>query len=223
MASIVKANSSLTAGGLAVIKRSFSTQKEGKLNYSVTYVCLSQFQHQNASRFQTGSNPPTPFLSALGALKIKDTPTLYDLQTEVSNGLCYFTASYVSVGDSESSFSVTETSDQRSFQASETKTVTTGTPGFLTENEATDTISFDYISLSATVSSNNRDLPNVGSSGVGAIFNIRKARTFSGGGTFQGAGSVSYEKTTILSTSSTRNSDGTYTYSRTSSGVVVAD
>jgi hypothetical protein len=221
MAAIVKANSSLTAGSLAVLKRTFSTSREGRLSYLAEYVCLSNFARNHAGKFVTGAIPPTPLPAIVSQLQIKDNPTLYDLQTETINGLTYFRATYSAVGSGEGSFTVTESSDQRSFQGSKSKIITTGTSGFQTENPVIDNLSFDYISTSVTVSSQNSTLPQARSGSVGKKFNIRITRTFAiGGGTITG-GYVGTVGSTIESTSSTRNSDGTYTFSRTSTGIYI--
>lgn len=240
MAAIVKANSSLTSGGLAVLKRAYSTDKDGKLTYSADYVCLAAYAQRHASRFRTNSAPPTAVPQPVGQLQIAESPRMVDVQIETINGLTYFRAVYVAAGDGDASYSITETSEQRNFQASETKSVTTGPPGFRTVNEATDFISFDYMSTSVTVSSNNQrlillgdriflpDPANPGRSiggpraSAGPPFNTRRTRSYTGGSTFQNQGRVIYSATVVSSTASTRNSDGTTTYSATSTGIYIA-
>jgi hypothetical protein len=221
MAAIVKANSSLTAGGLVVLRRAFSTSREGRLSYSADYLCLPAFARNHAPKFITGAVPPTPLPSVVSQLQIKDNPTLYDLQTETVNGLTYFRAMYSAVGTGQASFSVTTSSDQRSFQGSKNRIITTGPPGFQTDNPVTDTLSFDYISTSVTVSSQNQSLIAAQSGSVGERLNIRATRTFAIGNNIIDGGYVGTIGSTIESTSSTRNSDGTYTFSRTSTGIYI--
>lgn len=221
MASIVKANANLTAGGLAVLKRTFSTDREGKLTYSADYVCLSQFTNSHARKFRTGATPPTPLPASIAALRIVEVPKLYDLQTDTINGLTYFRATYVAVGDSEASYSITESTDWRSFQGSVSRVIVTGPPGFLTDNPVTDTLSFDYISKTSTVTSQNRNAPQGPIGSVSGRYNERRTRTFAiGGGTIEG-GRVPTGVQSVRTSQSTRNSDGTYTYSQTASGIYV--
>jgi hypothetical protein len=220
MSAIVKANNRLATGGLAVIKRSFTADKDNKVTYTAEYVCLAQFADANAQRFRKNSQPPTPIPASMQRLGIVEVPKLYDVTSETLNGLTYFRATYVAVGDSNSSFSVTRSSDQRSFQGSQTKTITTGPTGFLTENVVTDTLTFDYISITATASSTNQNLPGV-SGGVGGKFNERRTRTFATGGGTVAGGSVNVGTARVTSSSQTRNSDGTFTFTRTSSGIYV--
>ena len=81
MAAIVKANPSLTAGGLAVLRRQYSTTDDGTLTYEADYVCLAQFANNHIGKFRTGAQPPTPIPASMSLLRLDKTPTLYDFQT----------------------------------------------------------------------------------------------------------------------------------------------
>jgi hypothetical protein len=95
MASIVKAKNSLNNGGLAVLKRTFSTADGGQVNYRADYACLSQFANNHTRKFLSGSQPPTSIPSAMLLLNLSEPPALNDLQTETTNGMTYFRASYM--------------------------------------------------------------------------------------------------------------------------------
>ena len=94
MSAIVKANASLTAGGLAVLRREYSTTDDGTLNYAADYCCLSQFANNHIGKFRTGAQPPTAIPASMSQLRIDGTPKLYDLTTNTQNGLTYFNARY---------------------------------------------------------------------------------------------------------------------------------
>lgn len=214
MAAIVKANSSLTAGGLAVLKRSFSTQKDGRLNYVAEYVCLPAFARNHAAKFITGAVPPTPLPAVVSQLQIRNNPTLYDLQTETINGLTYFRATYSAQGAGEASNSITTSTEQRSFQSSRSEGVAVAVESFTT--------TFDYMSTSVTVNSANSEIAARPGS-VSAPFNRVETQTVFGS-TFTFKGNqvpLKATATLIVGTSSTRNSDGTFTFSKTSTGIYV--
>jgi hypothetical protein len=219
MAAIVKANSTLANGGLAVLKRSFSTEREGKLTYSAEYVCLPQFARNHAAKFITGSFPPTALPAIISDMQIRERPTLYDLQTETINGLTYFRATYSAAGSSEQSLTVTTSSEQRSFSASLRRRITTGPSGFRTTNIINDSISFEYISNSVTVSSVNRSVTAQKGS-VGARFNVIINTDFANVGVSY-IPSIPTLATTVESSSRSKNSDGSFTNSITSSGIYV--
>ena len=235
MAAIVKANPSLANGGLVVLKRSVTAEQEGRIIYRVDYCSLSQFSSTHTPKFRTGATPPTPLPQSLGQLNAKSAPKLFDFTTETEHGLTYYRASYSAEGTGEASFSITTSSEQRSFQKTAGGTIiayrradpTTGSGAF-TSNPipVTYSVAFDYISTSVTRSSRNRDLPQVGGGSVGETFNFSQSRVLDSGGDIaegllvrEVSGGVDFTASTINSTSSTRNSDGTYTYSSTSTGI----
>lgn len=221
MAAIVKANSTLTAGGLVVLKRNFSASESGQMNYSAEYLCLAQFASRQTPFFRTGSQPPTPLPANMLLLQLTKTPTLVDLQTQTSNGLTYFTATY-SAGV-ETDVTITESSEIRNFSYTVKFPVgfTRRTPRydhigkrqlqadavFVQTGEQVVTYSYDYVSITATASSKNTTLPNV-RGGIGAKFN------------FNGNGNLAGRQTLIETVSKTKNSRGEYTYNKSSSGII---
>jgi hypothetical protein len=204
MAAIVKANTSLTAGGLAILKRTFATTDRGQVTYSADYVCLAQFAANYAPRFRSGAEPPTPIPSSMLLLNLTRTPTLVDLQTETVSGLTYFKAQY-SAGV-ETDLVITTTSETRSVAW---RTIT---------NDLTRASSFDYISVSVTATGTNQTIPVV-RGGVGAIFNTRNVNVSS----IENNRLPNVARKTIESTRQTRTQRGDYENSVTSSGVYEAE
>jgi hypothetical protein len=210
MAAIIKANSTLTSGGLVVMRRSFVTSDDGSMRYSVDYCCLERFANQWTPFFRTRANPPTRLPSEMLQLNLTKTPELYDLTLETVNGLTYFKAAY-SAGVSTEVI-ITEDSDVRNFTITTTRDVgySVSTPGtingstsFVKTGEETVTNSFDYISVTVTAQSKNTNLPRV----QGRIEPIAPI-------------SYSYRTQLINRSSKTRSSRGEYTYSFSSSGVI---
>ena len=222
MAAIVKANSSLTAGGLAVLKRNFTTSDDGLMTYFVEYCCLSQFAARYTPNFRTGAQPPTALPANMLQLQLTKTPTLYDLQTETLNGLTYFRATYSAGVPTD--ITITETSDVRNvsfpitYPAGTSVTlptyglggITGTTTSFVTTGIETITGSFDYVSYSVTATAKNAALPTVRGY-VGDAFNfvnvIRVETALA---------------TTIETSSKTKNNRGEFTFSKTSTGVYTA-
>jgi hypothetical protein len=224
MAAIVKANSTLSAGNLAVLKRSFTTTDDGLMTYFVEYCCLSQFASRWTANFKTGAVPPTPLPANMLQLQLTKTPTLYDLQTENLNGLTYFRASYSAGVPTD--VTITESSDIRNISwpvtyptgYSITVPFTTGgQTSFVTTGDETLTASFDYISVSVTATAKNTALPAVRGytekifNGVNVILSSVELGIYS-----------NITKSTLETTSKTKNKRGEYTYSLTSTGVYLA-
>lgn len=222
MSALVKANASLTAGNLAVLKRSFVTTDDGTMRYSVDYICLSAYATKWTPFFRTRAQPPTPLPAAMLQLNLTKTPELYDLTTETMNGLTYFKATY-SAGVSTEVI-ITEESDLRNFTVTVTRdvgvNVTTpfsmnGSTTFVKQGEETITESFDYISVTVTAESKNTNLPRV----QGRVESI----TSKGSDTMffvVGGKAVLPSVRLINKTSKSRTSRGEYTYSLSSSGTI---
>jgi len=208
MAAIVKANASLMAGGLSVIKRSFTTADDGSMNYDVEYCCLSQFAIKWAPFFRTRAQPPTSLPAALLQLNLTKTPELFNLSTETLNGLTYYRANY-SAGVSTEVI-ITEESDTRNFTVSTNQQVgfwvtTPGTIGggsnsFVQSGERTVTTTIDYISVTVTAESKNTNLPAIQGrvEGVGGRYKVKL----------------------VERTSKRRDSRGEFTFSKSSSGTI---
>lgn len=217
MASIVKANASLTAGGLAVLRRQYSTTDDGTLNYEADYVCLSQFANNHIGRFRTGAQPPTPIPASMSLLRLDKTPTLYDFQTRTENGLTYFNGRYTAASADAGEVITTETQEQRNFSAVVTGTIRTPISGFggLSTVTGDVNVSFDYISTTVRVEAKNPlTLPNVEGS-VGFPFNVSVGLINNQTPTVLGQ----YRASVIETESKTRSSRGTYTYTKSSSGI----
>lgn len=217
MASIVKANPSLTAGGLAVLRRQYSTTDDGTLNYEADYVCLSQFANNHIGRFRTGAQPPTQIPASMSLLRLDKTPTLYDFQTRTENGLTYFNGRYTAASADAGEVITTETQEQRNFSATVRGSVRIGvsSAGNTLTSEGDVNVSFDYISTTVRVEAKNpRVLPEVKGS-VGFPFNKSVSQI---------SGIVpllvgKWRASTVETESTTRSSRGTYTYTKSSSGI----
>lgn len=210
MAAIVKANPSLTAGGLAVLRRSFTTNDDGTMRYEADYCCLSQYAIRWMPSFRTKAQPPTALPAALLQLQLAKTPELYDLQTETANGLTYFKAVYSAGVTTE--VIITEESDVRNFTVTTNRAVgynvstpgtTNGSTTFVETSTETVTESYDYVSVTVTAEAKNANLPQV----VGRVEPIGRLPW-------------GYKPTTIDRTSKTRSSRGEYTFRKSSSGII---
>ena len=212
MASIVKANSNLTNGGIAVIRESINASDEGTIVFNVEYVCLAVYANRWIGRFRMKSTPPTVLPAALAVLTTRGVPTLYDVDIHTENGLTYFNAQYSSGMLSE--VVVTETEEQRTCSGTALIQYTSQNGfGGTTRLNLARNVSFDYISKSVTVSAKNATLPKI-DGGVGAIFNINVSGPGANSGTFMGA-----RQRLIVTNQKTQSSRGEYTYSRTSTGI----
>ena len=216
MASIVKANSSLTSGGLAVLRREYSTTDDGTLNYLADYCCLSQFANNHIGKFRTGAQPPTAIPASMSRLRIDGAPKLYDLTTSTQNGLTYFNARYSAASLDPGEVILTESTEQRNFSATVTGSIrTAGNLGTTITVEGQVNVSFDYISTTVRVEAKNpRALPEVKGS-VGLPFN-KSVGEISGQTAFVFG---QWRAATVETTSKSRSSRGTYTYTKSSSGI----
>lgn len=216
MASIVKANASLTAGGLAVLRRSYSTTDDGTLNYEADYCCLAQFANNHIGRFRTGAQPPTAIPSSMSQLRIDGTPKLYDLTTSTQNGLTYFNARYTAASLNPGEVVITESNEQRNFSASVEGFVrTAGNFDSTSTQTGFVTVTFDYISTTVRVEAKNpRSLPQV-TGRVSEPFNFSVGMVSGVTANVNGK----YRFSTIETSSSTKSSRGTYTYTRSSTGI----
>jgi hypothetical protein len=222
MSYITKGNASMTAGNLAVLKRSFVTTDDGSMRYSVDYCCLAQFAVKWTSFFRTRAQPPTPLPASMLQLQLTKTPELYDLTTETSNGLTYFRASYSAGVSSE--VIITEESDVRNFTVTTSRRVgysvttpfsTNGSTSFVATGEESVTDSIDYVSVTVTAQSKNANLPNV--RGRVEAIGTADTRFFF----LPNAGGIAIPTSKVINrTSKTRSSLGEYTYSLSSSGVI---
>lgn len=217
MAAIVKANSSLAAGGLAVLRRQFSTTDDGTCNYEADYACLSQFANAHVGRFRTGSEPPTAIPASMFLLRLISAPILYDFTSNTQAGITYFNARYTAASSEPGEVITTESSEQRSVSGTVVGSIRGNFTGFgIGTQNAFVNISFDYISISVRVEAKNpANLPQI-KGRVGQIFN-RSVDAINNTVPTIGAGQI--KEALIETTSKTRSSRGTFTFSKTSSGV----
>jgi hypothetical protein len=216
MAAIVKANPSLTAGGLAVLRRQYSTTDDGTLNYEADYVCLSQFANNHIGRFRTGAQPPTPIPASMSQLRLDKTPTLYDFSTNTQNGLTYFNARYTAASADAGEVITTESQEQRSFSAVVTGSVrTAGNLGGRITVTGEVNVSFDYLSTTVRVEAKNPRVLPVVKGKVGRPFNMSVGQLSGQTPTVLGQ----YRESTVETESKTRSTRGNYTFTKSSSGI----
>lgn len=216
MAAIVKANPSLTTGGLAVLRREFSTTDDGICSYEAEYCCLAQFASNHIGKFKTGAPPPTPVPSSLNLLRLKNTPELYGFTTNTQNGLTYFRAQYSAASLENGEIIYTESEEQRNFSAVVNGYIRGDFTGFGTGTREGDVgISFDYISTTVRVEAKNPSgLPDV-KGRVGRPFNMAVGKISNVEAIVIGTYRASYVETQ----STSRSSRGSYTYSKSSTGI----
>lgn len=216
MPSIVKANASLTAGGIAVIRRQYSTTDDGTLNYEVEHCCLSQFANNYIGRFRSGATPITAIPSSMSSLRLQGVPTLYDMVTRTENGLTYFSAKYSAASNAPGEVIITESTEQRSFSATVDGSIrTAGNFGSTATVTGSVAVSFDYMSKTVRVEAKNPSILTRAEGDVSEPFNISIGKI--SGVTPNIVGK--YRKATIESESTTRSTRGIYTYSKSSSGI----
>jgi hypothetical protein len=222
MASIVKANASLTAGGLAVIKRNYSLSDEGALIYEAEYACLSQFANNHAGKFKTGAEAPTALPSSISLIRLDGAPKLYEVATYTQNGLTYFSAKYSAGSQEVGQYTLTTSTEVRNFSGTFDAEVATKDANQVTQIvRGSINISFDYQSITVTIESKSSlNIPEIKGT-VGQIFNF--AVTKLSGVEPSLIGKSYYKATTLESTSVTQNSRGLYTYVKTSSGIYQND
>ena len=202
-----------------MLRRNFTMTDDGRMTYSVEYVCLEEYARKWTPFFRIGAEPPTRLPASMLQLQLTKTPQLFDLQTESINGLTYFKATYSAGVTSE--VIITEESDVRNFSFSviyptgvnvtrpnydpwsNAQSVTS----FVTTGNETITFNFDYVSVTVTATAKNANVPTVKGS-VGSPFNFNGLSL-----------PAAVKSSTIERVSKTRSSRGEYSYSRTSTGI----
>lgn len=233
MPAIVKANNTLTSGGFAVLRSSLVFNGMDA-TLEVDACCLPAFYSQYVKRFTKGARAFAG-TSPLTGLSLQREPTLYDVNISTENGICYFKAKYSCEIDptsdasngrgvnEESDFTFTRSWDIKTFNIGATKQVfqTQTVPG--TTNGSTQqvlvsteyiTASFDYVSITESVTQKGRgSAPSVKGSAK-EPFNKRN---------FKALGAVisvnPFKEATVDSGSETTNSRGEIIYTMTSVGI----
>ena len=204
---IVRANATLTAGGISVVKRNVTSQRDGSIVMQAEYVCLATFAARWTQFFVKGAPPPTGLPSSLAVLGASSAPTLFDVTTRTESGLTYFAALYSAANPKE--VTITETEEQRNWSGVVQYNLNGGFVLFTTN------YSFDYMSKSVAVTGRNT-YPGERGGSVGRPFN----RSFNFILNDVGAQAVALPKaTTIVSRTKTQSSLGEFSYSTTSTGV----
>jgi hypothetical protein len=223
MASIVKANSSLTAGGLAVIKRNYNLSDEGSLTYQVEYCCLSQFANNHAGKFKTGAQPPTALPASLLLFRLDGPPKLYEISISSESGLTNFSASYSAGSQESGQYTINTSTETRNFSGTfEGETAVRNSSGDITQIlRGPINISFDYQSITVSVESKSpNNIPDIKGS-TGQIFNYSVSKL--NGQDPEILGRTFYTEKIIESFNTTRTSRGLFTYNKTSSGIYEAN
>lgn len=203
MASLVKATSSLTNGGISVVSRSISTKRDGQITLKVTYVCLEQYAATHIRNLKTNSPLFIPIPQELLTYSLQEAPKLIDLEAKTERGLTYFDATYSAANASD--VVVTYSSSIRSISWQ------TGT------SEEPVTCGFDYVSVSVTVAGKNQDPPTIPGF-TSRVFNARNVDA-----TKIVNNQVGNVRQEILETfDRSYNQSGEYNHSITSSGIYVA-
>ena len=147
MASTIRANSALAAGGLALVSHTTSVADDAFVEVSAQFACLNSFASQNLAKFGPDSQWPLAALpSDLAALSL-DTGTVYllDYTSSVQAGILTISAKYV--GASLNRVLRTDISfDRRTFGFSRsipTKS-STGSDGSWQIEFVTQTVAIDY-------------------------------------------------------------------------------
>jgi hypothetical protein len=220
MAAIVKANPSLANGGLAVLRRSYSTTDDGTLTYEADYCCLAQFANNHLGKFRTGAQPPTPIPTSLSTLRLDAAPKLFEFNTKTQSGLTYFFPRYTAASRDAGEVITTETQEQRSFSSTLVGQITTaGNLDSRITVRGLVNVTFDYISTTRQVNAKNPGgLPNVRGA-VGQPFNYNVGRI---NNQIARVSSEQIVSETIETQSTTRSSRGAYTYTKSSSGIYAA-
>lgn len=203
MASLVKATSGLTNGGISVVSRSISTKRDGQITLNVTYVCLEQYAATHIRNLKTNSPLLIPIPQELLTYSLQAAPKLIDLEAKTERGLTYFDATYSAANASDVVTTYSSSIRSISWQ--------TGT----SENPVT--CGFDYVSVSVTVAGKNEDPPTIPGY-TSRVFNARNVDA-----TKIVNNQVGNVRKEILETfDRSYNQNGEYTHSITSSGIYVA-
>lgn len=234
---IVKANYTLSSGGIVVLKRTFQNSLSYNIQYTIEYCCLAQFRHKYVPYFKYGSDPIDGLPSEISNLKgtfsteniyaietedasgfFANTPTLESVEIQTANGLTFFKATY---NQYRSTYTTVTSTEQRSFSASATGTGTSGTKNpynqgdqTYLEQQQTTTLAFDYMSTTVTVESRN-GYYGAGTGSVGNPFNQRITNSNSNVGSV----SVPYSASYIDSKSSETSTSGETIYRTSSTGI----
>lgn len=152
MASIVKANSSLTAGGLVQLDQERDLNNASEVSLRIKYMCLKSAAPYWSERLQPGAGLPLPPSAGLmptlqqGIAKLMRPLTLETVELEIKNGLAYFDCTF------EQSFDITESStiELRTYEGIISYDYTV--PGVSYTFSASTDYSFEYYAESMTIS-----------------------------------------------------------------------
>jgi len=236
MPSLVKSNSALASGGIALLEQNVSTRSATELVVTAKFVALKAHMDKWAARLQPGSVSPVALNYSGNALAVASEPVINTVSITVSSGLvffdCQFAASRLITDDGtnlESSLiTSSSTISLQSFSGSKEF------GGITREGEEvvfTGNIAFDYYAESKTLSSSSRKVFEIAQASlttnnlyVGMAFNININASGPGGGLF--GGPLSYAATfafkemfiraqVVFATSIQKNESGGFAYEAT--------
>lgn len=243
MPSLVKSNSALASGGIALLEQSVSTRSATELVITARYIALAAYSDKWAARLQPGLTSPVPLNYAGNALSVVSEPIINTISINVQAGLVYFecqlaasraittdgTEAGSSIITSSSTISLQSFSGSRDFTYNENY-ILDGIP--LTRQQTFNgSISFDYYAESKTLSSSSREVFDVAEENltkntlyIGKAFNINSnvssPNPLLGGplnytAVFINNLFISIAAEVVFSTSITKNANGSFNYQAT--------
>jgi hypothetical protein len=240
MPSLVKSNSALASGGIALLEQNVSTRSSTELVVTAKFVALKAHMDKWAARLQPGSVSPVALNYSGNALAVASEPVINTVSITVSSGLvffdCQFAASRLITDDGtnlESSLiTSSSTISLQSFSGSKEFQLATSASNFELIT-FTPNVSFDYYAESKTLSSSSRKVFEIAQASlttnslyVGKAFNINTSSLGAFGEGLLG-GPLSYSASfgfsfyifidaqVVLSTSIQKNESGGYSYQAT--------
>jgi hypothetical protein len=214
MPSTVIANTELAQGGLVLLSQSANFSDDGTHDYRADYACLSQFAGNHTGKFVKGAPPPIERPAQMARSAVK----LYDVRIERERGITYFRASY---GGFDFSYEETTTEVIKTFSHTEEFQ----SPTFGSQVITRASVTFDYVSTTATTTSKSRHVLTRSAGGlVGPPVNlVRTSQVFILGepSNVGGGGFVQFRPDRVVTKSTSRAASGQKTYTTTMTGIYI--
>lgn len=99
MSALIKASSSLTAGGLVVVSQEVSVQSASELTLNAEYLCLAANAPRWTDALRVGAGTPLPPPSTINYYNLLSPLTLASVTVNVRHGLCYFSCQFTAPRD----------------------------------------------------------------------------------------------------------------------------
>lgn len=192
MPSLVKSNSALASGGIALLEQNVSTRSSTELIVTAKFVALKAYMDTWAARLQPGSVSPVALNYSGNSLSVTGEPKLNSVQASVQAGLVYFDCQFSAqraITDGSDSITNAIISSSSSIQLqsfSGSWTYSVGRRSIVTgeeeseEDTYTSTLEFDCYAESRTLTSSSPQIFAIGraqltlnSLFLGQPFNIR--------------------------------------------------